>query len=165
MKNTIFILLASLIGTPAVAQTIASGQAAPAFEITMLDSTRVNSLDLDGQVILLAFTRTVLPSSPDIACARSIGLLTLIGKELIPRFSREEELTILPVIMHYRSRQEVIRFRDKYKFDFPLGLDVNKKIASRFTPDATPRLFLIDRAGKIAELPTTREFTGEERAA
>ncbi|MDR1272937.1 MAG: thioredoxin family protein [Odoribacteraceae bacterium] len=167
MKKHLLIitLLASLAAAPAAAQALADEREAPAFEITLLDSTRVDSRDLAGQVIFLAFTRTVLPSNPSVACARSVGLLTLVDKELIPRFREEEDLVILPVIMHYKSRQEITRFLDRYHFNFSPGVDERKKVYSRFAAGDAPRLFLIDREGKLSELPSTRDFTGEERTA
>jgi peroxiredoxin len=159
------ILIITLTASLAVAPAVVDGQEAPAFEITRLDSTRVDSRDLAGQVIFLAFTRTALPSNPGVACARSVGLLTLVDKELIPRFREEEDLVILPVITRYKNRQEIARFLDKYHFSFSPGVDENRKVSSRFAAGDAPRLFLIDREGKLSELPTTREFTAGERAA
>jgi peroxiredoxin len=163
MRFLFFILLCSPFG--AVAQEIAGGQEAPAFEITLLDDTIVNSRAFEGQVVFLAFVRTVLPANPAIACARSIGVLSLIDKELISRFREEEDLVILPIVMHYRSKQEVVNFKNRYRFNFPMGVDENKKVASRFISDGAIHLFVIDREGKVTEVPDTRESTAEEREA
>jgi peroxiredoxin len=151
-------------GWNAVAQRTVDGQALPAFEIPLLNDSIVDSREFDGEVILLAFARTVLPARPDIACARSIGLLGLLEKEIITRFAGEEDLVVLPVIMHYKSLQEVTRFRDKYRLHFPMGLDKEKRVLSLFTGDDAPCLFVIDREGKITAHPITKEFSDDERA-
>ena len=146
-------------------QKIKEGQLSPDFEVKMFDGTTVNSKDLEGKVIFLAFVRTVLPSNASIACSRSVGLLNSFKNDLISRFKEHEfkdDIVMIPIIMHYQSRQEITGFRSKYKFNFPMAIDENKKVSSRFFTDNNPHLFVINRDGEIFEMPITREVSAEE---
>ncbi|MDR0765935.1 MAG: thioredoxin family protein [Odoribacteraceae bacterium] len=159
-----FLLLFPGVIPRVVAQALVDGQQAPAFEVTLLDDSIARSSDIDGEVVFLALLRTTLPSQPKIACAQSIGLLNLIDKEILARFPGEEDLVVLPVFTRRAGKQEIIRLRDKYRLAFPIGLDRGGKVFSRFAGDDEIHLFVIDRQGKIAEVPYTRAFTNEERA-
>ena len=158
------LLLACCSRSAATAQTTDNGRPAPPFEVALLDDSIVNSARFDGEVIFLPVLRATLPNNPAIACARSIGLLNMINKEIIARFPDEQDLVVLPVFTRYASKQEITRLRARYRLAFPIALDKNKHVATRLAGDDAIHLFVIDRQGNVTEIPHERETTPQERA-
>lgn len=118
---------------------VKAGDPAPDFTVEMFDGSRVTLSDLRGKVVLLNFWATWCPP-----CREE---LTHVQSEIIDRFAGREFL-FLPVSRE-ESRQTVAAFREKYGYEFPMGLDTSREIFDRYASNYIPRNFLIDADGKV----------------
>ena len=118
---------------------VKAGDPAPDFTVEMFDGSRVTLSDLRGKVVLLNFWATWCPP-----CREE---LTHVQSEIIDRFAGREFL-FLP-ISREESRQTVAAFREKYGYEFPMGLDTSREIFDRYASNYIPRNFLIDADGKV----------------
>ncbi len=55
-------------------------------------------------------------------------------------------------ISREESKEQVKKFRERNGYTFPMGLDPERKIYSKFATATIPRNFIIDKKGKIVEI-------------
>lgn len=116
------------------------GMDVPQFEVKMLDGKTINIKKLRGKVVLLDFVGT--------QCGPCIAGLKKFKKEIFERF-KGKDLVVIPIVVKYKDVEDIKKFKERYGFDFPMGMDKDNKISSLFFSQGIPRYFLIDRKGKI----------------
>lgn len=115
------------------------GDPAPDFTVALFDGSQLKLSELRGKVVLLNFWATWCPP-----CRQE---LTRVQKDLIDRFAGRDFL-FLPV-SRGEKRSDVVAFREKTEYDFPMGLDSTRTIYDRYATNFIPRNFLIDRDGTV----------------
>lgn len=138
--------------TPEEATLVKAGDVAPDFTLTMFDGSTVKLSALKGKVVLLNFWATWCPP-----CRAE---LATVEKEVIERF-KGQPFVFLPV-SRGEERATVAAFREKMGYTFPMGLDIDKQIYSKYAVTYIPRNFLIDKEGRIVK--ATVGYTKEEFA-
>ncbi len=129
------------------------GYLAPGFTTRDLKGNRVALSDLKGQVVILNLwatwcgpCRVEMPSF----------------ENLYRRF-RSEGLTVLAVSIDKGKDQEVRDFVDEYRLSFPVWLDPQKEVESRYITFTVPTTFVIDRQGRVvAKVDGAKNWESEE---
>lgn len=117
------------------------GMDVPKFKVKMSDGKTIDIKKLRGKVVLLDFVGT--------QCGPCILGLKKFKKDIFERF-KGKDLVVIPIVVKYKDVEDIKKFKERYEFDFPMGMDENKKITSLFySHGGIPRYFLIDRKGKI----------------
>ena len=118
------------------------GDMAPDFKVDMFDGERVKLSELRGKVVLVTFWATWCPP-----CREE---LRFAQSDLIDRY-KDKPFVFLPI-----SRGEeygtVAAFRKRMGYTFPMGLDTDRFVYSKFATNGIPRNFLIDAEGRVAAL-------------
>ena len=128
--------------TPEEATIVKDGQKAPNFEVQMFDGSTVKLADLKGKVVLLNFWATWCPP-----CRAE---LARVEKDIIEKF-KGEPFVFIPV-SRGEKKETVAAFREKMGYTFPMGLDTDRFVYSKFATNGIPRNFLIDAEGRVAAL-------------
>lgn len=136
-----------------MADFIEEGKKAPAFTLTADDGSKVKLSDLAGAPIVLYF----YPKDDTPGCT----------KEACAFRDRQKELTKLGAKVFGVSPDTVeshVKFRDKYKLNFPLLADPDHKIAEKYgawreknmygkkTMGIQRSTYVIDAEGKVAKV-------------
>src|SRR3989338_2643647 len=111
--------------------------AAPDFTLSQLDSGTVSLSDLRGQVVIMEFWATWC--SP---CRFSTPSLDVIYRKF-----RDRGVTVL--LMNQDETAETVRTWVDGRFQAPILLDQDRRVAGRYGVGGIPRLFIVDQAGKI----------------
>lgn len=117
----------------------AVGYMAPGFTVRNLDGNRVSLEDYKGQVVVLNLWATWCGP-----CR-----IEMPGFENLYRRFRSEGLTVLAVSLDKDNDQKVRDFVKEYKLSFPVVLDPQQKVESRYNTFTIPTTYVIDRAGRI----------------
>lgn len=143
MKKLLFVFLlcsAYLCVQAQAGETLVNvGQKMPEFNVKMFDGSVIDSKDLKGKVVLLNFWATWCPP-----CRQE---LARVQKDIIDRF-KGKDFVFLP-ISRQDSYEKIEAFRKQTGYQFPMGMDPDRKIYSLFATATIPRNFLVDREGKI----------------
>jgi len=137
-----FFLLLSAITIQAQNEYVKIGDKVPDFTVAMFDGTTININDLQGKVVLLNFWGTWCPP-----CRQE---LTRAEKEIIEQF-KNDDFVFLPISLG-ESREALQKFREETGYTFPMGMDPERTIFSKFANHYIPRNYLIDKSGKIVEI-------------
>jgi peroxiredoxin len=125
--------------------------AAPDFSLETLDGEMVNLSDLRGQVVLVNFWATWCPP-----CRAEMPAI----QQVYDRY-RDRGFTVLAVDMQ-ESEAEVTAFAEEMDLSFPILIDGNGRVFSRYRVKALPSTFFVDQAGIIREItiggPMTEAF-------
>ena len=95
--------------------------------------------DVKGKVVLTDFVGT--------QCGPCIAGLKKFDKEIFERF-KGQDLVVIPIVVKYKDEEDVKKFKERFGFKFPIGMDEGKKIASQFFGEGIPRYFVVNRKGK-----------------
>lgn len=117
-----------------------SGHDVPMFEVKMTDGKIMKMKKLKGKVVLIDFVGT--------QCGPCIAGLKKFDKEIFERF-KGQDLVVIPIVVKYKDEEDVKKFKERFGFKFPIGMDEGKKIASQFFGEGIPRYFVVNRKGKI----------------
>jgi thioredoxin-dependent peroxiredoxin len=135
-----------------MADWIEEGQKAPAFTLAADDGTKVKLADLAGKPVVLYF----YPADDTPGCT----------KEACAFRDRKAELTKLGAVVLGVSPDDVashVKFRDKFKLNFPLLADPDHGLAEKYgawreknmygkkSMGVQRSTFLIDAAGRVAK--------------
>lgn len=118
------------------------GDDVPEFVVEMFDGQKINIKDLKGKIVLINFLATWCPP-----CQEE---LKRVQKEIIDRFKGKDFVFL--AISREESKEQVKKFRERNGYTFPMGLDPERKIYSKFATATIPRNFIIDKKGKIVEI-------------
>ena len=118
---------------------IHAGDMAPDFAVEMLDGSKLTLSELKGKPVLLIFWATWCPP-----CRQELSHLQA---DVIDHFG--DKITVLP-ISRGETRNTVEGFIAKTKYTFPIGLDEDKAIYSKYATNYVPRSFVIDGEGRVA---------------
>jgi len=129
------------------------GDMVPDFKVQMFDGKEVDIVNLRGKVVLVNFWATWCPSC--------IQELAVVQKEIIDKF-KDKEFIFLP-ISREDPYEKIAAFRKDREHNFPMGMDPNRKIYSKFATVTIPRNYVINKDGKIVymEKGYTKELLNE----
>ena len=115
------------------------GDNVPEFVVEMFDGQKIDIKDLKGKIVLINFWATWCPP-----CQEE---LKRVQKEIVDRFKGKDFVFL--AISREETREQVKKFRERNGYTFPMGLDPERKIYSKFATATIPRNFIIDKKGKI----------------
>jgi peroxiredoxin Q/BCP len=144
---------------------IEAGQTAPAFTLTADDGSKVRLADLKGSPVVLYF----YPKDDTPGCTKEACAFRDRHKEL-------QKLGVKVVGVSPDSVESHVKFRDKYKLNFPLLADADHKLAEKFgawreknmygkkSMGVQRSTFLIDAKGKVAKVWKRVSVEGHDAA-
>ncbi len=131
----------------------AVGFKAPAFTVRNLKGNRVQLADHKGKVVILNLWATWCGP-----CR-----VEMPGMEKLYRRYRSEGLEILAVSLDKGSPDKVQTFADEYQLSFPILLDLDGQVESRYTSFTIPTTYVIDKKGMVvAEVDGAKNWESEE---
>lgn len=116
------------------------GFLAPEFTVRSLDGRRVRLSDFKGRVVVLNLWATW--------CAPCRVEMPSI-ENLYRRF-RSEGLAVLAVSLDKGDVQKVRDFAAEYRLSFPVVIDADGEVESRYQTLTIPTTFVIDKHGRVA---------------
>ena len=124
------------------ATLVKPGMMAPDFKVDMFDGEVIKLSEQRGKVVLVTFWATWCPP-----CREE---LRYAQADLIERFKGKDFL-FLPI-----SRGEeygvVASFRKRMGYTFPMGLDPDRYIYSKYATNGIPRNFLVGKDGRVVKV-------------
>ena len=150
VMKRVFVFVVSLLVLGSLARVNAQeketlvkvGDDVPEFVVEMFEGQKINIKDLKGKIVLINFWATWCPP-----CQEE---LKRVQKEIIDRFKGKDFVFL--AISREESKEQVKKFRERNGYTFPMGLDPERKIYSKFATATIPRNFIIDKKGKIVEI-------------
>ena len=150
VMKRVFVFVVSLLVLGSLARVNAQeketlvkvGDDVPEFVVEMFDGQKINIKDLKGKIVLINFWATWCPP-----CQEE---LKRVQKEILDRFKGKDFVFL--AISREESKEQVKKFRERNGYTFPMGLDPERKIYSKFATATIPRNFIIDKKGKIVEI-------------
>ena len=150
VMKRVFVFVVSLLVLGSLARVNAQeketlvkvGDDVPEFVVEMFDGQKINIKDLKGKIVLINFWATWCPP-----CQEE---LKRVQKEIIDRFKGKDFVFL--AISREESKEQVKKFQERNGYTFPMGLDPERKIYSKFATATIPRNFIIDKKGKIVEI-------------
>ena len=150
VMKRVFVFVVSLLVLGSLARVNAQeketlvkvGDDVPEFVVEMFDGQKINIKDLKVKIVLINFWATWCPP-----CQEE---LKRVQKEIIDRFKGKDFVFL--AISREESKEQVKKFRERNGYTFPMGLDPERKIYSKFATATIPRNFIIDKKGKIVEI-------------
>jgi peroxiredoxin Q/BCP len=147
-----------------MAEWIEVGEKAPAFTLAADDGTKVKLADLQGQPVVLYF----YPADDTPGCTR----------EACAFRDRQDEIKQLGARVFGISPDDVashVKFRDKFKLNFPLLADADHKVAEKYGAWREKNMygkkslgiqrstFLIDADGRVAKVWKRVQVDGHDQ--
>ena len=145
------VVLATLLFTSCIKDKVESsddttlvgiGQTAPDFTVDMLDGDKITLSDLRGDVVLLTFWDPECPT-----CQKQMD----VAEERIVKRLQDKSVHYLPISRGY-TREYISDYCSSRGYDFPIGLDPQKRIYGLYATKYVPRSFVIDRQGIIRHI-------------
>jgi len=129
------------------------GFKAPDFTVRNLKGNRVQLADHKGKVVILNLWATWCGP-----CR-----VEMPGMENLYRRYRSQGLEILAVSLDKGSSDKVQTFADEYRLSFPVLLDSDEQVESRYHALTIPTTYVIDKKGMIvAEVDGAKHWESEE---
>jgi len=116
------------------------GDSAPRFILPSLSRGTIGLSDFRGQVIVLNFWATWCPP-----CIEETPSLENFAVEM-----REKGVTVIGVSVD-EDRTAVQKFVERFRVSYPIALDSNQTVATRYGTFKFPETYIIDRNGKVVE--------------
>ena len=133
--------LALILMGESVPAPLARGEAAPDFELPLLDDrSPVTLSEQRGRVVLLNFWATWCKP-----CEDEMPSMERIYRELAP-----EGFEMIAVSVD-KDFPEVAAFRDRLDLSFPIAMDTTEEVARRYQLQGYPESLLIDGEGRLVE--------------
>lgn len=121
---------------------VSVGQKAPDFTVEMLDGEQITLSDLRGDVVLLTFWDPECPT-----CQQLMD----VSEERIVKRLEGKGVHFLPISRGY-TREYIYDYCSSRGYDFPIGLDPQKRIYGLYATMYVPRSFIIDGQGVIRHI-------------
>jgi len=121
---------------------VKTGDMVPDFKVKMFDGKETDIKALKGKVVLINFWATWCPSC--------IQELAVVQKEIIDRFAGKE-FVFLPVSRE-DTYEKIAAFRKARGHNFPMGMDTDRSVYSKFAKISIPRNYVVDKTGKIVHM-------------
>lgn len=115
------------------------GEKMPSFTITDTGGKRISIDDLKGKVTLVNFWATW--------CPPCLVELPRMEKEIWLKYKSDE--FVMVAIAREQSEQEIVAFREKYGFSFPIAADPLREAYKLFGNGGIPRSYLVGPDGSI----------------
>jgi len=128
-----------LAQTPEETMLVKVGQKAPNFTVQTLDGHILRLAELRGQVVLINFFATW--------CGPCMAEMPELEKQIWKKYKDHNFLVV--AIGREHSEAELKKFVREKKFSFPVAPDPKREVYGRFASQFIPRIFLIDKEGKI----------------
>ncbi len=132
------VVFAVLLLSEPTPDPIRPGQAAPAFELPLIDGGSVSLEKLRGRVVVLNFWATW--------CKPCEGEMPAMQRLHDALAGSDFELVAVSVDA---SREDVAKYRERLGLTFPIALDPDKRVANAYQSYRYPESYLIDREGRI----------------
>lgn len=113
--------------------------AAPAFTLKDLNGTNISLSDYEGKVLFLNFWATWCPP-----CRAEIPDFIEVYDEY-----KDKGLEILGISLDQIGVDQVRKFVERYKMNYPVAMATNEMFKDYPPPQAIPTTLVIDRDGKI----------------
>ena len=119
------------------------GDYIPEFSIPLGNGDTLSSVALKGKTIVVVFFATWCPP-----CLKE---LPHVQKEIWEKYRDRENFRLL-VIGREHTLEDIIQFKQKNNYTFPCIADADRSIFSVFAKQNIPRMYLIDKEGKIIKM-------------
>ncbi len=122
------------------------GEQMPAFEVTTLDGTVMESGEIIGnKPLFLVFWATWCPN-----CKREIPHINKIAKEFGAKGGEGKTMEFLGVNVGVNdSLKKVRRYAKKYTMDYPIYFDKDSSLTKMFKVSGTPTIIIVDKSGIV----------------
>ncbi len=120
-------------GRPAV------GQAAPGYDLTLLDGSSLASQDLHGKVMVMMFWNSQCP-----VCKQTMPKLQTLWETY-----SSQDVIVLGISVG-DTQDDAQRVVEELGTSYPIGLDRDGSIAKRYGVTGVPEIFVLDRSGQVA---------------
>jgi peroxiredoxin len=126
---------------------LSANHSLPEFELTLLDGSKFNQIDLKGQVAIINFWATTCA-----ICVKEMPEFIKTYQQYGPR-----GLNFIAIAMSYDPPMYVVDFSNKRNLPFKVAMDSDKSASKAFGGiEATPTSFLVNKQGKII-----KKYVGE----
>ena len=115
------------------------GETVPAFSVQLTDGSSVNINDLRGKVVLINFWATW--------CPYCLVELKRVPQDIVEQFAGTDLVFI--AISREESMETIVKFRRDTGYTFPMGIDPDRSIYSKFALNSIPRNYLVNKEGVI----------------
>ena len=139
-RLTLFALLLSLMLTP-MAYSQAAATKAPNFSLKTVDNKTIKLSSYKDQVVYLDFWASWCEP-----CRKSFPWMQKLHNQY-----RKQGLRVITINLD-KDKKETLRFLREFRIGFPVALDPEGKVATRYGVKAMPSSYLIDRKGRIRDV-------------
>lgn len=139
------ISIAAICQNDTIIDYLVVGDQIPTFTFQTIDKQTISSIDFQDKTTMLVFFATWCPP-----CMEE---LPHIQREVWEKFRGDEHFQLF-VIARGHTDQEIIAFKQKKGFTFPMVADTNRSLFDLFAKQNIPRTYLIDEHSKIIKRST-----------
>ena len=119
---------------------VAIGDAAPSFSLPGLDSGPIALRDYHRKVVILNFWATWCPP-----CVEETPSLVKFAEEM-----RGKNVQVIGVSVD-QNRNAVDKFAEDFHVPYPIALDPDQTVSSRYGTFKFPETYILDRNGRVAD--------------
>lgn len=119
------------------------GDILPEFSIPLENGDTISSFDLHGKVVVFVFFATW--------CSPCLKELPHVQKEIWEKYKNHNNFQLF-VVGREHKLSEINEFKSKNNYTFPCIADTNRSIFSIFAKQNIPRMYLINKNGKIIKM-------------
>ena len=138
----LFVFFLSWMGHLSFSQNdvLKMGQKIPAFSVSSINNTVLDSKSLAGKVVVINFFATW--------CGPCRAELPLLESKVWKKYQHDDRFALL-VIGRDHTVEELIAFQKATHFSFPMYADKGKLVYNLFADKYIPRTYIIDTKGQV----------------